>query len=342
MSGVRRLLLDDSPGERRGVVLLDGLPERLLIERDGEVQPLAPGLRAVGRIRRIERGLGMAFVDLGVGEAVAPLGKGAAEGQRFEFEVVAPPRAGKAARVRAVGAGEGELGPLSDPTDLEARLRTFAPTAPVERGDLASEAAELAESAVLAQSHPLGGGASLSIELTRGLTAVDVDAGGTAGSDSRMVGAKLNRAAVFAAARLLRLKGLGGLVVFDLIGRGQDGEAVLQAARTAFAPDMPGVAYGPVSRLGVFHLALPWRSAPVAEQLVEPSGLATPRTVAQRLARALQREAKSAVRVRVVCAPEVAAAFEPIRPALLARLGPRFDIQADPAIGRETFETSSL
>ena len=37
--GVRRAFLDRSPGETRGVVLLDGRPERLLIVRDGDATP---------------------------------------------------------------------------------------------------------------------------------------------------------------------------------------------------------------------------------------------------------------------------------------------------------------
>jgi hypothetical protein len=105
---------------------------------------------------------------------------------------------------------------------------------------------------------------------------------------------------------------------------------------------MPGVAFGPVSRLGVLHLAKPWRTAPVAERLTDGSGALSARTVAQRMARAIEREARGAVRVRATCAPDVAAAADHIRPALLARLGPRFDIHADPALRRESFETRPL
>jgi hypothetical protein len=47
-------------------------------------------------------------------------------------------------------------------------------------------------------------------------------------------------AALSLAARILRLKGLGGIVVFDLVGRGHDGQALVTAARNAFAADNPG------------------------------------------------------------------------------------------------------
>lgn len=337
MTGVRRALLDDGAGERRGVVLLDGLPERLWIERDGEPSVLAPGMRATARVKRIDRKLALAFLDLGEGEAVLPLGKAAiAEGAAIEVEITAPARAGKAAVSRLIGSAHGAPKRLSSASPLLERLQAAAPGLTVVRGSEAREAADIAEDAVSAIDHPLGAGASLSIETTRGLTAIDVDVGAAQGA------AKVNHAALFTAARLLRLKGLGGLVVFDLAGGGAQGEALMAAARSAFAPDMPGVAFGPVSRLGVFHLALPWRSAPVREQLFGPDGLATPRAAAQRLARLIEREAATAVRVRALAAPEVVAAAQLLHSALLARLGPRFDIQASPQLGRESFDVRAL
>lgn len=342
MTGVRRLLIDDSPGERRGVVLLDGAPEHLLIERAGESEPLLPGAKAVARIRRIERGLGLAFADLGEAEGVLPAVKGVTEGQLLEVAVAAPARRGKLARLTVTGAAAGAPRLLAPPGPLEQRLRSLAPEAPIETGAAAQDAADLAEDLVLATEFALGGGASLSIEETRGLVALDVDIGAGGSADRRAGAARINRQAVGQGARLLRLKGLAGLIVFDLVGAGQDGAAILEAARSAFAPDMPGVAFGPVSRLGVLHLAKPWRATPVAQRLRDETGALSPRTVAQRMARAIEREARAATRIRAACAPEVAEAAAVIRPALLARLGPRFDIQADPALSRESFETRPL
>src|SRR3569832_1936418 len=66
MSGVRKLYLDVCPGERRGVVLLDGCPERLIIERSGE--PLRPRTGEIwrGRIRSLSRAFRGAIIDLGL------------------------------------------------------------------------------------------------------------------------------------------------------------------------------------------------------------------------------------------------------------------------------------
>jgi Ribonuclease G/E len=339
---VRTLYIDAAPGETRGVVLLGGRPERLLIERPGESAVQRPGAHVAARVRRIDKGLGLAFLDLGDGpDAVLAAGK-LAEGQAMAVEIVAPARRGKGATARLAGEASGAPRLLAPAPDLKARLQAFAPDVEIVAGEEARDAADEAEAAALAVEHPLGGGASLAVEPTRALVAVDVDVGGAGGGDARRGSGRVNRLALETGARLLRLKGLGGLVVFDLAGGGQDGPAMLEAAKAAFAADAPGVAFGPVSRFGTLQLTLPWRSRPLAEVLNDEDGRPSALTVALRLARAVEREARSCTRVRGLCAPEVAEAFEGARAALVARLGPRFDIQADPARARADFETRPL
>ena len=70
----------------------------------------------------------------------------------------------------------------------------------------------------------------IAIEPTRALTAIDVDLSDRKGGDAKRVTRQANIAALGMAARLLRLKGLGGIVVIDLVGRGHDGHALLAAA----------------------------------------------------------------------------------------------------------------
>ena len=49
---------------------------------------------------------------------------------------------------------------------------------------------------------------------------------------------------------------------------GAAGEAApMEAAKAAFAPDAPGVAFGPITRFGTLQLTLPWRGRPVSEVL---------------------------------------------------------------------------
>ena len=71
---------------------------------------------------------------------------------------------------------------------------------------------------------------------TRALIAVDVDLGDRGGSDAKRATRAANFAALTTAARLLRLKGEGGLVVIDLAGRGHDGPALLSGRAPRVRP----------------------------------------------------------------------------------------------------------
>ena len=116
----RRLYLDPSEGEVRGVVTLDDRPERLLILRDDQSAGLRLGARLRARVRRVEPALGSAFLDLGGGdEALLDFRPDArpVEGEALEVEIRAEPRRGKLAVVRAIGQAEGAPG-LVAPTRI--------------------------------------------------------------------------------------------------------------------------------------------------------------------------------------------------------------------------------
>jgi len=344
----RRLFLDKSPGESRGVVTLDGRPERLFIRRLGDAPGQLLGARSVARVRRIERALGSAFLDLGEGpEALLPL-KGAAkaptEGAAVEVEIAAEARRGKGAVVQFIAPAEGEPRLLAPAPGLTEQLQRFAPDQAVGRGAEAREAADAAEDAALAIEHALPGGGTIAIEPTRALTAIDVDLGRASGADQARATRRTNLTAIAEAARLLRLKSLGGLVVFDLIGERHDGTALAAAVKAAFAPDQPGVSIGPVSRLGLLQLALPRRARPIAEIWIDADGRASPAAVALRLLRALEREGRADGGARLVgrCAPAVAAAAHAYIDELIGRVGPRFEIRAEPGFARDQFEVSTI
>ncbi len=110
----------------------------------------------------------------------------------------------------------------------------------------------------LAAVHRLPGGATLTIETTRALAAVDVDLGAD-GPVSPRKAMEANLRAVRHAARLLRLKAIGGTAVIDLVGFPRHAAPVQEAAREAFEPDQPGVIVLPVSRLGLLQVGRPHR-----------------------------------------------------------------------------------
>jgi len=322
----RRMYLDRSPGEARGVVTLHGLPERLFIEREGEVRGPRLGEVWRGRIRRMAPAFVGAFIDLGLEQdAFMKTGGVSArlsEGQAVEAVFVAEPRAGKGAAVSFKALSEGAPERLAAGPTLEERLRAAGGLGAIAQGEAAREAADLAEEAVLEITHAILGGAVLTIERTRALIAIDVDLPNAAASRKGVMDANLD--ALRHAARLLRLKSLGGIVMIDLIGRPRDLQPIQRVAREAFHADEPGMLYGQVSRSGVFELGKPHREQPVAELLSAPDGRLSARSVAQRLLRRLEREGRAdpGARLAAVAAPEIAAVLRP----LLPQLGPRFSV----------------
>jgi Ribonuclease G/E len=301
------------------------------------------GARLIARVASLEAALGTAFLDLGGGaEAILPFRPEArpVRGEALEIEIRGEPRRGKLAVARAIGAGEGAPRLLAPAPDMAAELQALVHDAILVEGRAAREVADEAEAEALETIHPLPGGGDIAIEATRALTAIDVDLSDRKGGDAKRVTRQANMAALGMAARLLRLKGLGGIVVIDLVGRGHDGNALLAAARAAFGPDNPGVSIGPVGRFGTMELSLPRRTRPLAERLCRDDGSLSDRSLAQRLIRRLQAEAQSAPGARLVatCAPAVAAAAAPLAKLLAEQIGARFVITPDPASPRDRLD----
>jgi Ribonuclease G/E len=338
----RRIYIDRSPGEARGVIALGGRAERLLIERDGD-RLARLGDRRRARVVMVDRSLGLAMLDLGEGREASLRLKAdrppPVQGQSLDVEVAIEAQGGKPAVARVMPEAA-EAADLS----LEARLRALAPGAAVTEGPQARPFIDEAEDEALAVEHPLPGGGSLAIEPTRALISVDIDLGSGGGRDAKRAARQANLGALAELGRLLRLKALGGLVVVDLVGRGHDGPALTHAAQAAFAADQPGVVIGPVTRFGTLELALPRRYRPVREILCGPDGRPTARTLALRLIRGIEREASAdpGARLRISCAPEVAAAAAGPAATLAGIIGARFEVVAHPATPLDRWDIAPL
>lgn len=339
----RRAYLDCCVGETRGVITLDGRPERLILQRDDDDRRLLLGARHIARVASVDPQIGIAFLDLdGGAEAALPFKPDSrpVRGAAVEIEIRSEPRAGKLATARLLGEGEGAPRLLAPPPPVSEVLAMLARGAEPVEGRDARLAADEAEAEALEVVHALPEGGTLAIEPTRALTAVDVDLGDRKGADAKRVTRRANLAAIAETARLLRLKGLGGIVVIDLVGRGHDGAALLAAARQAFAPDNPGVSIGPVGRFGTMELSIPRRGRPLLEQLCDVDGRLSDRTLAQRLIRRIAEEAAAqpGARLAAVCAPSVARAAEPLAAALAGRIGARFTISGEPGASRDRLD----
>jgi Ribonuclease G/E len=333
------VFLDETPGEVRGMVVRDGRFDRLLIQREGDAAQHRLGAASVGRIAAIDAGLKGAFVDLGAGEPFGflPLRKTdrMAAGAKVEVEVSAEPREHKGPTLRLIGVGEGEPRLLLPAPSVAETLAALAPGVEARTGAAAIRAAIEAEEEALAPGGLFAHlGVRLAVERTRALVAVDIDHAAAPGRDGRRDKSRANRDGLVQAARMIRLKGWGGLVAVDLVGTGHDGAAMLAAARAAFGAAFgadPEIAYGPVNRFGVLMLSLPWRTTPVEVRLLGPDGRPTLETRAidavRRLRLALADDT-AAPHLTLRCPPVVAAAAGP----LAARLGPRARVKADSAL----------
>lgn len=340
MNGVE-VFLDDSPGEVRGVIARDGRFEHLLIQREDDIPQHRLGARCIGRVAEVHAGLKGAFVNLGAGEPFGFLptrkADGLTVGQKIEVEVSTEPRERKGPTLRRIGPGQGEPRLLADGPGVVETLTRLAPGVEVITGLAAIQAACDAEDDALAAGALFRDtGLDMAVERTRALVAVDLDLAPVAGvAINAPARDRANRQGLNQAARMIRLKRWGGLVAIDLIGVGHDGEAVLKTARQAFGSD-PDIVYGPINRFGVLQLALPWRLTPLEEVLNGPDGRRRLQHRAQdgvrRLRQALLSDL-SVPRVSARCAPDEAALAAP----LVARLGPRAHLQADPAIGPGAF-----
>lgn len=122
-----------------------------------------------------------------------------------------------------------------------------------------SGAAEALEQAT-GRTVDLASGGSLLIEPVETLTAIDINSGAADRS-------AVNRGAMAAIARQLRLRNLSGLLAIDLIGHPEGGAAaaVGQALRTAVRDDPRTVRVGSVSRFGLVDLTRERRHAPLHE-----------------------------------------------------------------------------
>jgi len=342
----RRVYIDRGPGEVRGVVAVGGRAERLLIERAGDSYPRL-GARYRARAVRLDKGSGLALLDLGGGQSAALRLKAdrapPTEGQALEVEIAIEPQGPKAAVARVMGAGSGAPGLIGESPTLEARLHAFAPGAAVIGGREARAMADEAQDEALAVEHPLPGGGSLAIEITRALTAVDVDLGAGGARDPKRAARQANMDAIAALARLLRLKALGGLVVIDLVGRGHDGPALARAAQTAFGPEQPGVIIGPITKFGTLELALPRRYRPVRDALCESNGRLSTASLALRALRSAETQAMAdpGGRLTLRCTPDVAEAARRVLPELVGIIGSRLDVISDPALAKDVWEIAA-
>lgn len=325
------ILISRGPGEARYLVLADGRPLDLIIDRPSLLQDCV----FRGRVTALDKGLDAAFVDLGQGGRAGflPAAKalGLSEGAAIVVRVRAEARGGKGPllAVQEGFAAEGEAPALLRRPDPLERLRAAFPEAPMT-ADAHHEVDEALEAA-LDPVVPLPGGGRLVIEQAAALTAIDVDSAGARP-------AEVNGAAVVEIARQLRLRNIGGQVVVDFVS-GRDRKPLFrlaEALKLAVAADpVPTHVFG-VSPLGLVELTRERRGPSLGELLCRRSQAATPETLALAALRRLLVEALAAPGriLGIRAAPGVAAALAGLaaeRAEAERRLGHPLSVREDAA-----------
>lgn len=340
---------DAAIGETRQALVRDGRPIALRITRESDNGRRARwGEIYCARVREIDRRRRGVFLDLGLRDqnGFLPLGDDGRVRLRrerlslHEGQGVAVSVTREAARSKNPVVDLQEVGHDGQSPHLIARHESdedLLLAKPADAGVRARLDAAIEDA--LSRTAPIPGGGLLSIEPTAALVAIDVDAGGRAGSgDPERFALDLNIAAAHEAARQIRLRGLGGLIAIDFVSlRAKSHQKQLEdAVRAAFAGDPWSVQFGGLSRFGVFDLARAQLQTPLHEQLRDADGRLSIETVALMALRAIEREGRAQAGRQIACtvAPDVKAWLDAAeiewRAALSNRIGMRWNLDSAP------------
>ena len=323
--------LDEMPGETRAVVTQNGDIHTLYIERDSDRPENRLGTQLVGRVVRVEPGLKAAFIDTGAGEPFGfmslPKAVHLTEGQKVRVQVTAEIRESKGPALKYLGEEQGDVRILSAGPCVAEILRDMAGGQTIITGLQAVEMSFQAEEEVRSTSVIRSEvGLDLAIQRTRALIAVDIDYAPLPGRDSRKGREAVNRFGLNEAARQLRLKHWGGIIAIDLAGVAFQVDSILNLAKAAFAA-WNGVAVGPLSRLGLLQISVPWTYTPLDERLAHKDTAMLDSL--RRLHHAILSDRATPV-YELICAPEFVKKLAPFVDAL----GPRARLVANGPSGQ--------
>jgi len=293
------ILVSVSPGERRVALWQQGRLTGAWIERPARPDGVDDVL--LGRVVALAPAMAGCFVALPEDETgflPESEARGLAEGSILAVRVTRAAQGGKGPRLSAkVPPGTSRAGAapqvISRGPDAALRLAKAFPGMALATDD-AAEAARLRailglgrvglvatafsaeveeEFAALSEAEvPLPGGGRLTIQVTRALTAIDVDAGSASGRDAGAARA-LNLAALAEAARQIRLRHLAGAILLDPAGLPARARAALLAPfESALKPDPLAKLVG-LSGLGLIEVRRARVHPPLHEVLGSPLGL---------------------------------------------------------------------
>lgn len=287
------ILYEACPWHRRVALFCDGRLRN--IHYDDELRPLLEGAVVLGRVRQVADGLGVAFVDVGytvdgflplhtLPKALGKIHEGMAlmvrvtrapvedKGPRLDARVLTrPPENPPTIPYLVQPAPNALQRTLMDALDVPVTVwvndLTYVSAIEnlIPRGRIALLTDKMAPPLHEALDTQLGqaagpafeipGGGRITIEITRALTAIDVDAG-TLANQKGMTGLAINKLAATEIARLCMLHEMGGNIIIDFISlKDPTQQAALQKHfEVAMAMDMAQPRILKMSRFGLVEV----------------------------------------------------------------------------------------
>lgn len=276
------------------VALFDERGKLLTVHYDDVLRPCLEGTVILGRVRKVATGINAAFVDIGdTIDGFLPLNAlprdagRLTEGQEIVVRVVRAPVDGKGAKLDARVLTRRPEGAVKVPSILtphptalsrtlmdagdqpvrvwvvDERFRNeVLPYVPEDRIsyiskdpdnlllDLLDEQIENAAG----PEYPIPGGGALTIEMTRALVAIDVDAGSSVERNSSTM--DINKRAASEVFRLCRLLELGGNIIIDFITlrKKEQRDELMRHLKNVFAMDIVDLEIMPMSRSGLVEM----------------------------------------------------------------------------------------
>ena len=319
--------IENAIGEERAAVIAHKRDIEYYVRRWSAQGLARKGEVFSARVKRIEKDLMAAFVDMGNGESgllrftMAPNAPRLVEGAMVRVEVLREAETGKSPFVRFIEPSDAAKPAKEKTISLKDAISARYPDIQFEDSPV-NGIEEAAETQVA-----LHGGGFIYIEHTRAGTMIDIDTGS---GQKAQVGINAAREI----ARQIRKRGIGGLILIDFPNfRQKKIQAdVWQTLKDGFKddPDSPKIA--PFSRFGTIEMTRTRRSAHIAQIIMGKDGEPTFETVALRGLRRLTTEAKIDGGTRLVLqVPEAAYQWLEAdtiswRKVLADRIGKRFRI----------------
>ena len=303
-----RLLIECGASQTRATLIENERPTRLWFgpaRGDEQLNPVPqPGRRFIGKVLILDKRLDAAFVEIGHElHGFLPLRNQTppTEGALICVVVKRAPR-GKKGATLALSEGEADgaiIGPVSEPRDAvlqaydalgvnaaEIIIDIGATKALLEQavrpgvrvthdhgagGLFASYHIDAAVNDAFSRNVTLPGGGSITIDEAEALTAIDVDAGGTAAASGARLNARINIEAARVAADQLCLRNIGGQIAIDFLpvsGR------MRHNLNDSLKPLFPEIQHAGWTKTGLFVFSKPRAAQSLLEQATEPAAAA--------------------------------------------------------------------